>query len=416
MGYLVRAYYSISPSRYYKDDSCWSADLKSKATEDIISIGSFVEALVLNHYMCESDSDSDSEPLNKQTAPQCHMQKTMWVVSRGVVLLMPLSLVYRVLRDLLGAQILYTIHMNAFYYQSRDEENCTLGIKIHTWKNLAYNSLSSATPILSSNALRCSCWFLDRSVYSNKDNYKFVEDKVEDLGKSREILRENFCDRYILQLLFFDLSQSPYGKMCQKEALANRYHSLDSCSSTGWQLLLKWPWRPRIKAKMMLWPAPTVLGQVAKLLAVSACWCTRTVMVEVTLGTSRFSPLIRFPVTVPGSISPACVLPFVWLLGLVISRSVFLQNSPYFLCLAKVLFLYPSIQCLSIAPAWSLVQMPYHLSQSGLGVIHRHIFQFCQFLQGTSCHTAMLAPGIVGCKLPHRCLLLLGSTTLLQSS
>ncbi|GKF65939.1 hypothetical protein Tco_0192456, partial [Tanacetum coccineum] len=32
-------------------------------------------------------------------------------------------------------------------------------------------------------------------------------------------------------------------------------------------------------------PAPTVLGQVAKLLAISAFWCTRTVMVEVTLGT-----------------------------------------------------------------------------------------------------------------------------------
>ncbi|GKG58674.1 hypothetical protein Tco_0594444, partial [Tanacetum coccineum] len=32
-------------------------------------------------------------------------------------------------------------------------------------------------------------------------------------------------------------------------------------------------------------PAPTVLGLVAKLLAVSACWYTRTVMVEVTLGT-----------------------------------------------------------------------------------------------------------------------------------
>ncbi|GJV27654.1 hypothetical protein Tco_1384102 [Tanacetum coccineum] len=40
---------------------------------------------------------------------QCHTQKKMWVVSRGVVLLMPLSLVYRVLRDLLGAQILYTV-------------------------------------------------------------------------------------------------------------------------------------------------------------------------------------------------------------------------------------------------------------------------------------------------------------------
>ncbi|GJZ43832.1 hypothetical protein Tco_0591087 [Tanacetum coccineum] len=47
MGYLVHAYYSISPTRYYKDDSCWSADLKSKATEDIISIGSFVEVLKL---------------------------------------------------------------------------------------------------------------------------------------------------------------------------------------------------------------------------------------------------------------------------------------------------------------------------------------------------------------------------------
>ncbi|GJZ61066.1 hypothetical protein Tco_0617203 [Tanacetum coccineum] len=51
MGYLARAYYSISPTRYYKDDSWWSADLKSKAIDDIISIGSFVEALVLNHYV-----------------------------------------------------------------------------------------------------------------------------------------------------------------------------------------------------------------------------------------------------------------------------------------------------------------------------------------------------------------------------
>ncbi|GJT56908.1 integrase, catalytic region, zinc finger, CCHC-type containing protein [Tanacetum coccineum] len=51
MGYLVRAYYSISPTRYYKDDSCWSADLKSKTTEDIISIGSFMEVLVLNQYV-----------------------------------------------------------------------------------------------------------------------------------------------------------------------------------------------------------------------------------------------------------------------------------------------------------------------------------------------------------------------------
>ncbi|GJV23218.1 IQ motif, EF-hand binding site containing protein [Tanacetum coccineum] len=51
MGYLVRAYYSISPTKYYKDDSCWSADLKSNTTEDVISIGSFMEVLVLNHYV-----------------------------------------------------------------------------------------------------------------------------------------------------------------------------------------------------------------------------------------------------------------------------------------------------------------------------------------------------------------------------
>nr|GEV73853.1 hypothetical protein [Tanacetum cinerariifolium] len=50
MGYLVRAYYSISSIRYYKDDSCWSTDLKSKTTEDIISKRSFMEVLVLNHY------------------------------------------------------------------------------------------------------------------------------------------------------------------------------------------------------------------------------------------------------------------------------------------------------------------------------------------------------------------------------
>nr|GEZ20935.1 hypothetical protein [Tanacetum cinerariifolium] len=51
IGYLVHAYYSISPTRCYKDDPCWSIDLKSKATEDIISIGSFLEVLVLNHYV-----------------------------------------------------------------------------------------------------------------------------------------------------------------------------------------------------------------------------------------------------------------------------------------------------------------------------------------------------------------------------
>ncbi|GJS82557.1 hypothetical protein Tco_0749098 [Tanacetum coccineum] len=39
-------------------------------------------------------------------------------------------------------------------------------------------------------------------------------------------------------------------------------------------------------------PAPTVLGQVAKFPAVSAFWCTRTVMVEVTLGDIRGLVLI----------------------------------------------------------------------------------------------------------------------------
>nr|GEU40160.1 hypothetical protein [Tanacetum cinerariifolium] len=51
MGYLVHAYYSIFPTSYFKDDSCWSADLKSKAIKDIISIGSFMEVLVLNQYV-----------------------------------------------------------------------------------------------------------------------------------------------------------------------------------------------------------------------------------------------------------------------------------------------------------------------------------------------------------------------------
>nr|GEY78187.1 hypothetical protein [Tanacetum cinerariifolium] len=51
MGYLVRAYYSISSTRYYKDESFWNADVKSKTTEDIISNRSFMEVLVLNHYV-----------------------------------------------------------------------------------------------------------------------------------------------------------------------------------------------------------------------------------------------------------------------------------------------------------------------------------------------------------------------------
>nr|GEU74826.1 hypothetical protein [Tanacetum cinerariifolium] len=51
MGYLVRAYYNIYSTRYYKDDSCWNADVKSKTTEDIISNRNFIEVLVLNHYV-----------------------------------------------------------------------------------------------------------------------------------------------------------------------------------------------------------------------------------------------------------------------------------------------------------------------------------------------------------------------------
>nr|GEX19742.1 hypothetical protein [Tanacetum cinerariifolium] len=51
MGYLVRAYYSISSTKYYKDESCWNVDVKSKTTEDIISNRSFMEVLVLNHYV-----------------------------------------------------------------------------------------------------------------------------------------------------------------------------------------------------------------------------------------------------------------------------------------------------------------------------------------------------------------------------
>ncbi|GJU46421.1 hypothetical protein Tco_1203687 [Tanacetum coccineum] len=51
MGYLVHAYYSISPTRCYKDDLCWSVNLNLKDIEDIISVGSFLEVLVLNHYV-----------------------------------------------------------------------------------------------------------------------------------------------------------------------------------------------------------------------------------------------------------------------------------------------------------------------------------------------------------------------------
>ncbi|GJX94990.1 putative reverse transcriptase domain-containing protein [Tanacetum coccineum] len=58
---------------YYKDDSCWSADLKSKTTEDIISIGSFMEVLVyrLLHHEVEGQVDrlvEEAEGLENQRA------------------------------------------------------------------------------------------------------------------------------------------------------------------------------------------------------------------------------------------------------------------------------------------------------------------------------------------------------------
>ncbi|GJZ37354.1 hypothetical protein Tco_0583545, partial [Tanacetum coccineum] len=63
MGYLVRVYYSISPTSFQDtrliqklrdDKKCMKKvepSSKSKTIEDIISIGSFVEAIVLNHYV-----------------------------------------------------------------------------------------------------------------------------------------------------------------------------------------------------------------------------------------------------------------------------------------------------------------------------------------------------------------------------
>nr|GEX79584.1 hypothetical protein [Tanacetum cinerariifolium] len=45
---------------YYKEDSCWSADLKLKTTKDIIIIRSFMEVLVINHYSIEPVNDNSS--------------------------------------------------------------------------------------------------------------------------------------------------------------------------------------------------------------------------------------------------------------------------------------------------------------------------------------------------------------------
>nr|GEV30691.1 hypothetical protein [Tanacetum cinerariifolium] len=64
MGYLVRAYYSISSTRYYKDDSCWNEDVKSKTTEDIISNRILMEVLVLNHYVLVKNVFIMGEPLS----------------------------------------------------------------------------------------------------------------------------------------------------------------------------------------------------------------------------------------------------------------------------------------------------------------------------------------------------------------
>ncbi|GKD41589.1 hypothetical protein Tco_1261796 [Tanacetum coccineum] len=83
MGYLVHACYGISPTRYYKDDSCWNVDLKSKATEDIINIRSFMEVFVLNHYvlvrkiLIHKDGDGDSLfQLKSNSLPHAHAQTT----------------------------------------------------------------------------------------------------------------------------------------------------------------------------------------------------------------------------------------------------------------------------------------------------------------------------------------------------
>nr|GEU41558.1 hypothetical protein [Tanacetum cinerariifolium] len=48
---VLNHYVFVRKILYYKDDSYWSAALKSKATEDIISIGSFLEVLALNYYV-----------------------------------------------------------------------------------------------------------------------------------------------------------------------------------------------------------------------------------------------------------------------------------------------------------------------------------------------------------------------------
>ncbi|GJR05409.1 hypothetical protein Tco_0528393 [Tanacetum coccineum] len=67
-----------------------------------------------------------------------------------------------------------------------------------------------------------------------------------------------------------------------------------------------YPWALRVVVvtALILLPAPTVLGQVAKLLAVSAFWCTRTVMVEVLLGLRVLAPHTVSYINVPDCIKP----------------------------------------------------------------------------------------------------------------
>nr|GEW11977.1 hypothetical protein [Tanacetum cinerariifolium] len=87
----------ISSTRYYKDDSCWSADLKSKITEDIISNRSFMEVLVLNHYVLVKkvllvsepgyrELDNDAKDENLKCWPACYRMTrrgTSVLVGRG---------------------------------------------------------------------------------------------------------------------------------------------------------------------------------------------------------------------------------------------------------------------------------------------------------------------------------------------
>ncbi|GJT66580.1 putative reverse transcriptase domain-containing protein [Tanacetum coccineum] len=102
MGYLVQAYYSISPTRYYKDDSCWSVDLKSKAIEDIIGIGSFLEASYGSFRMC-----IDYRELNKLTIKNRY----------------PLPRIDDMFDQLQGSQYLSKIDLKSGYHQLRVQED-----------------------------------------------------------------------------------------------------------------------------------------------------------------------------------------------------------------------------------------------------------------------------------------------------